>query len=107
MVQPGIGGAGEADDPLSPRVGQTSRRRAAPIAMGQGGRPAAAVGPAQPPHVAVREPQEPGGVCHLEFSPIQSVQDKDTSLLTLRQDDLPHSARGLPPGQGRTFSLSS
>ena len=82
MVHRGIGGAGQPHDALAEGIGQPTRRRTAAIAVGECGRSAEAVGTTQPSKVADRESQEARRLRHLEVSPIEGIQNEQTTLLT-------------------------
>ncbi len=82
MVHRGIGGAGQPHDALAEGIGQPTRRGTAAIAVGECGRSAEAVGTTQPSKVADRESQEARRLRHLEVSPIEGIQNEQTTLLT-------------------------
>lgn len=72
--------------------------------MDEGFSPPPTVGPAETPDLAHGEPDEGCRLGHQDLTPLQSIEDHEPLLRTLRQGN---HASPLRTGWGRTFSLKS
>ena len=105
VVHVSVGRGRERHDPGPDVVGNPVRREPPSVPMDERGRPAGAIGSAQPADVANRPPQEVGCLGHEKFPSVEGMEDLQVLLGTVRQCDhaSPYSARS----GGRTFSLTT
>ncbi len=95
VVEAGIGGPGQAEDPLPEGIGQAVVGWSAPIAVRQGSGAVAAEGGQHAACVAHGKTQQLGRLRHGQLAFPHFTQDLYPALLLLRQDDRPlgHTAR--------------
>lgn len=77
VIDPRVAGLRQADDLSAEAIGPAVRRPAPPIAMGQGGRPAPAERPEEPPGMPHREAQEDGGLATAQGAFPRASQDHE------------------------------
>ncbi len=104
VVDPDVGGAGEADHPLADGGADATGGGAAAIAVHETPDPSSTIGLPKPPKLADREAHERRGLSHHQLAALQGIQDHEPLLRTLRQGD---HASPLRTGRGRTFSRKS
>jgi len=111
VIHAGVGGVSEAHH-ASPDGGtDPARGRSASIAMHEYLGAPPPIGPADPPELAHREPDEGGRFSHHQFAPLQGVEYHKSLLSTLRQRNHASSVRNWPGEDiftetlGRTESL--
>lgn len=99
-----VGGADELKDPCPRGISHPSGRDPAAVPMDQGGRAASAIGAPEPLSLPDGSSQEGGGLSHLEFGPLEGIEDHEMLHLLLRQG---HHASRFRLGRGVTFSLNA
>lgn len=82
VVDAGVGGAGQLDDPSAQGVAEPPRGGTTSIAVCERGRAAGAVGAPQATELADRKPDQTSGLGHREFSPTEGVEYEQSSLFT-------------------------
>jgi hypothetical protein len=103
-VHPRVGRPRQAHEALPEGVGHARGRRSALIAMHERGGTPLAVGSAEALRLPNGSSQEGGGICHLECSALEGVENHETLCGLLRQGQ--HTSR-LRLGRGVTFSLNA
>jgi hypothetical protein len=99
VIHAGVGAPGEGEDPGADLGGQAAWGRSAAVAVGKGRWPMALQAPPQPPEVARRDAQEPGGFAAAEDAIKDTGQDLHALMLVLGQGDR-------LPCHRRTYSLT-
>lgn len=103
MVDSGVGGLGELDDPDADGFSHASRRGATAVPVDQHLRTVPAISASEAPDLTGRESQEIGGFCHQKLATVQGMEYDELLLCAVRQGNHPPRIR---LGAGRTFSLN-
>lgn len=107
MIDARVLRADQAKHAIADPGGRAPRRRAFPVAVGQGGRAASLIGAAEAPDLAGGQAQKARGLSHCGGAALEGVQDHQTLVLFGCQRDRSHKDRGFAPGRERTFSLNA